>query len=68
MKLNKDKCHLTVSGYKNEHICVKIRTDVKHLVINIENEQTFDVYILKICSQVIRSDLAQMQKLISFRK
>ena len=77
MKLNADKFHPIVSGYKHEHVCVKVGTekiwekrDVKLLQINIDNELKCDIHVLEICSKAGRklSALDRMSKLTSFRK
>ena len=55
MKLNTDKCHLIVSGYKHEQIWVEIgndriweSSDVKLLGVTIDNELKFDKHVSKI--------------------
>ena len=77
MKLNTDKCHLIVSGYKHEHIWTKIgkdkiweSSDVKLLGVTIDNELKFDKHVSKICSKASRklSVLARMSRLLSFEK
>ena len=77
MKLNTDKCHHIVSGYKHEQIWAKIgndkiweSSDVKLLGVTIDNELKFDKHVLKICSKASRklSVLARMSKLLSFEK
>ena len=77
MKLNTDKCHLIVSGYKHEQIWAKIgkdkiweSSDVKLLGVTIDNELKFDKHVSKICSKASRklSVLARMSKLLSFEK
>ena len=77
VKLNTDKCHLIVSGYKHEHIWAKIgsdkiweSSDVKLLGVTIDKELKFDKHVSKICSKASRklSVLARMSKLLSFEK
>ena len=77
MKLNTDKCHLIVSGYKHEQMWAKIgndkiweSSDVKLLGVTIDNELKFDKHVSKICSKANRklSVLARMSKLLSFEK
>ena len=62
MKLNTDKCHLIVSGYKHEQIWAKIgndkiweSADVKLLGVTIDNELKFDKHVSKICSKASRN-------------
>ena len=50
MKLNTNKCHLIVSGYKLEQAWANIRkdliresNDVKHLGITIDRDLKFDI-------------------------
>ena len=52
MKLNKEKCHLLVSGHKYEHIWIKINNymiwenkNVKLLGVNIDSELKFNDHI-----------------------
>ena len=56
MKLNTDKCHLLISGNKNEQICAKLDRDIvwesnddKLLGITLDNNQKFHrhVFMLK---------------------
>ena len=77
MKLNTDKCHLIVSGYKHEQIWAIIgkdkiweSSDVKLLGGTIDYELKFDKDVSKICSKASRklSVLARMSKLLSFKK
>jgi len=56
MKLNTDKCHLLVSGYKFEHTFVNVGSDkiweskdVKLLGVTIDNELKFDKHIANLC-------------------
>ena len=58
MRLNADKCHPIVSGYKHKHVCVKVGTEkiwekrfVKLLRIKIDNELRFDIHVLETCSK-----------------
>ena len=71
MKLNTDKCHLIVSGCKQEQIWAKIgknkiweSSDVKLLGVTIDNELKFAEHVSKICSKASRklSVLARMSK------
>ena len=58
MKLNTDKCHLLISGIKNEYIYMwaKLNQDivwesnnVKHLGVTIDNNLRFDKHVSNIC-------------------
>ena len=58
MKLNTDKCHLIVSGYKYEQVWTNIgkdliweSDDVKLLRITTDSDPKFDKHVLKLCSQ-----------------
>ena len=77
MKLNRDKCHLIVSGYKHEQVWANIGTnliwesnDVKLLGITIDRDLKFYKRILKLCSKANQelSALSRMAKLLSFNK
>ena len=62
MKLNKDKCHLIVSGgYKHEQMWAHVggdkiweSADVNLLVVTIDRELKFDELVCKICSKASR--------------
>ena len=56
MKLNTDKCHLLISGNKNEQMWAKLdrdivweSNDVKLLGMTSESHLKFDKYFDKIC-------------------
>ena len=56
MKLNTDKCHLLISGNKNEYIWAKLdedivweSNDVEFLRVTIDNNLRFDKHISIIC-------------------
>ena len=77
LKLNTDKCHLIVSGYKYEHIWAHVgediiweKNEVKLLGITIDRELKFDKHVLKICAKASRkiSVLARMSKCLTFKK
>ena len=58
MKLNEDKCHLLISGFKHEIIWANIGTnkvwesnEEKLLGLNIDRQLTFTSYISKICTK-----------------
>ena len=61
MKLNTDKCHLIVSGYKFEQIFAHVgedkiweRVDFKLLGVAIHKVLKFDKHVSKICSKANR--------------
>ena len=77
MKLNTDKCHLIVFGYKHEQVWAHIwkdliweSNDVKLLEITIARNLKFDKHVLKLCSKANEklSALSRMAKLLSFNK
>ena len=56
MKLNKDKCHLLVSGHKYENVWVKMEDEKiwgsgkqKLLGIEIGRNLTFDDHVISLC-------------------
>ena len=77
MKLNTDKCHLIVLGYKHELVWTNIGKNfiwesnyVKLLGITIDRDLKFDKHVLKLCSKANQklSALSRMAKLLSFNK
>ena len=70
MKLNTDKCHLIVSGYKHEQVWTNISNDVKLLGTSIDRDLIFDKHVLKLCSKANQKLNAstRMAKLLSFNK
>ena len=77
MKLNTDKCHLIVSGYKLEQVWAQVggekiweSVNVKLLVVTIDRELKFDKHVSKICSKASRklTVLARMSKFVTFEK
>ena len=77
MKLNTNKCHLTVLGYKHEHVLADIgkdsireSNDVKHVGITIERDLKFDKHVLKLCRKANQklSAFSRIAKLLSFNK
>ena len=77
MKLNTNKCHLTVLGYKHEQVLADIgkdsireSNDVKHIGITIERDLKFDKHVLKLCRKANQklSALSRIAKLLSFDK
>ena len=77
VKLNTDKCHLLISGYKNEQIRAKLdrdivweSNDVKLLGITLDNSLKFDKHVSNICSKAKRklSTLARVAKFLPFKK
>ena len=76
-KLNTDKCHLIVSGYKHEQVWANIgkdliweSNDVTLLGVTIDRDLTFDKHVLKLCSKANQklSALFRMVNLLSFNK
>ena len=77
MKLNTDKWHLIVSGYKLEQVWAQVggekiweSVNVKLLVVTIDRELKFDKHVSKICSKGSRklTVLARMSKFMTFEK
>ena len=61
MKMNPSKCHLFVSGNKNEHMSAKIGDDqiwefrtAKLLGKTIDNELKLDEYLNNVCKKAQR--------------
>ena len=72
MKINTDKCHLLVSGYKHEHVWAKLGDkkiwedkEVKLLGINIDNELKFDNHVLDICLKAGRK-LSVLTRIVKY--
>ena len=77
MKLNTDKCHLLVSGYKHEMMWAKIGEDkiweskeVKLLGVTIDSDLKFDNHVANICSSANRklTILSRMGTYLSFKQ
>ena len=77
MKLNTEKCHLLISGNKNEHMWAKVGNDkiwesntVKLLGITIDNQLKFNEHVLNICKKASRklSALSRMSSFLNFDK
>ena len=79
MKLNRDRCHLLVSGHHYEEMFIKIGNNkiwegknVELLGITIDNRQrfTFDKLVNKICSKANkkRNVLSRMRSFLSAEK
>ena len=77
MKLNSDKYHLIVPGYKHEQVCAGIgkdliweSNDVKLLGITTDRNLKFHKHVLKLCSKANQklSAFSRMAKLHSFKK
>ena len=77
MKLNTDKCHLLVSGYRFEELWVKIGNDtiwetknVKLLGVTIDNELKFNKHLNDICKKANRKlgALSRLSKFLSLKK
>ena len=75
MKLN-DKCHLLISGNKNEQIWAKLdkdivweSNDVKFIGITLDNNLKFDEHVYHICSKANRKlgALTRIAKFLSFK-
>ena len=77
MKLNTNKCHLIVLGYKHEQVWVNIgkeliqeSNDVKLYEVTIDRDLKFDKHVWKLCSKANQklSAVSSMAKLLSFNK
>ena len=77
MKLNTDKCYLIISGTKHEHVWIKLGKDkiwdssnVKLLVVEIDNGLKFDEHIFNICLKANRklSPLTILSRFLSLEK
>ena len=77
MKLNTDKCHLLISGNKNEQMSVKLdrdivweSNDVKLLRITLDNNLQFDKHMSNICSMANKKlrALTRAAKFLPFKK
>ena len=77
MKLSTDKCHLLISGNKNEQMWAKLdrdivweSNDVKLLGIPLHNNLKFDKHVSNICSKANRklSVLTRVAKFLPFKK
>ena len=77
MKLNTDKCHLLISGNKNEQMWAKLdrdifweSNDVKFLGITLDNNLKVDKHVSNICSKANKklSTLTRVAKFLPFKK
>ena len=77
MKLNTDKCHLLISGNKNEYMWAKLdedivweSNDVELLGVTIDNNLRFDKHLSSICLKANRklSALRRVAKFVPFKK
>ena len=77
MKLNSDKCHLLISGFKHQYHWIKVGDSIvwessheKLLGIDIDNKLSFDLHISDICKKAGRklSALARVSKFLPFQK
>ena len=77
MKLNPDKCHLLIAGYKHEWCWVKIGEEkiweserVKLLGVNIDRNLNFEYHIANICKKANNklTAIARFINLLSFDK
>ena len=67
MKLNTDKCHLVISGYKHEQVWAQVGGDkiweganVNILGITTDRALKFDKHVFKICSKASRKLIFQL--------
>ena len=76
-KLNTDKCHLLISGNKNEQMWAKLdknivweSNDIKLLGVILGNNLKFDKHVSNICSKANRklSTLTRVAKFLPFKK
>ena len=77
MKLNQDKCHLLVSGYKHENIWARIgevkiweSSKQKLLGVVIDRDLNFNEYVSSLCKKADRklSVLSRLSNLRSFQQ
>ena len=77
MKLNQDKCHLLVSGYKRENIWERIGevkiwegSKQKLLGVVIDRDLNFNEYVSSLCKKAGRklSVLSRLSNLMSFQQ
>ena len=77
MKLNTDKCHLLISGNKNEYMWAKLDEDifwesngVEILGVTIDNNLRLDKHVSNICLKANRklSALTRVAKFFPFKK
>ena len=76
MKLNQDKCHLLVSGYKNENVWANIGNEKiwesnkqKLLGLDIDRNLNFNEHVSALCRKVGNklSALARLSNFMSFK-
>jgi len=76
MKMNADKCHLLVSGFKHETMFANVgenklfeERSVKLLGVTIDNELKFDKHVSELCNKASRklSCLIRMSSYLSFQ-
>ena len=72
MKLNAEKCHLLVPGYKHEHTWVKLENkmiwedySVKLLGVHIDSKLNFENHIQVICAKAGRK-LSALRRIVPF--
>ena len=77
MKLNQDKCHLLVSGYKNENVWANIGNEKiwesnkqKLLGLDIDRNLNFNEHVSSLCRKVGNklSVLARLSNFMSFKQ
>ena len=75
MKLNQNKCHLLVSGYKYKNIWIQIgevkiweSSKQKLLGVVIDRDLSFNEYVSSLCKKAVRelSVLSRLSNLMSF--
>ena len=77
MKLNADKSHLIISGYKHEQISANIRKDLilesnndKLLEVTSDEDLKFDKHVLRLSTKTNQklSDVSRIAKLLPLSK
>ena len=77
MKLNQDKCHLLVSGYKHKNLWTQIRDEIiwesnkqKLLGFQIDRDLNFNKYVSSLCKKAGKkpSILARLLNFISIKE
>ena len=77
MKLNQDKCHLLVSGHKNENVLANIGSEKnwksnkqKSLGLDIDRNLNFNEHVSSLCRKVgnKQSVIARLSNFMSFKQ
>ena len=77
MKLNQDKCHLLVSGYKDENVWAQIGDEIiweinkqKLLGLQIDRNLNFNEYMSSLCKKLGKklSVLARLSNFMSIKQ